>query len=142
MTDLYTWLKALHVAAALVFVAGVAGAAVFGTAAQPHDAATARTFHAWDRMVTTPAMLLVWALGVTLALQGGWFRSGWLSAKLVFGVVLSGLHGVQSARLRRLAGGAAAAPLSLAAPLVLACATAIAVLVVVKPFCSARPRAR
>ena len=132
--DLYAWLKALHVAAAVTFVAGVLGAAVV-LAARPEDAGTARALHGWDRRATTPAMLLVWALGLALALTGGWFLSLWLVAKLVFVVALSGLHGVQSARLRRLAGGAAvAATPRLAAPLVVSAVVAIAVLVVLKPF--------
>jgi len=52
------------------------------------------------------AILLVWALGLTLALQGHWFRSVWLPAKLVIVLALSAWHGVQSGVLRRLAGGA------------------------------------
>ena len=132
--DLYTWLKALHVGAAMTFVAGVLSAAVF-LAAQPGGAETAGALHRWDRRVTTPAMLLVWALGLVLALEGGWFRSGWLSAKLVLVVALSGLHGVQSAKLRRLAGGGATAALSgLVAPLIVGAVVAVAVLVVVKPL--------
>ncbi len=133
--DPYTWLKALHVAAAITFVAGVLGAAVFLAAPPPGHAETARAIHRWDRTVTTSAMLLVWALGLTLALMGGWFRDGWLLAKLVFVVALSGVHGMQSAKLRRLAGGVAVtAPSRLVAPLVVVAAVAIAVLVVVKPL--------
>ena len=39
-------------------------------------------------------MLLVWALGLTLATAGHWFADGWLQAKLAFVLILSGLHGV------------------------------------------------
>ncbi len=133
--DPYAWLKAFHVAAAITFFAGVLGAAVFLGAAQPGHAETVRAIHRWDRTVTTPAMLLVWTLGLTLALVGGWFRDGWLFAKLVFVVALSGVHGMQSAKLRRLAGGVAtAAPSRLVAPLVVGFAIAIAIPVVVKPL--------
>ncbi len=132
--DLYAWLKALHVAAAITFVAGVLNVAVVLAAAQPERTGMARAVRHWDQRVTTPAMLLVWALGLALALTGGWFRSGWLLAKLVLVIGLSGVHGVQSAKLRRLAGGTATtASLHLAAPLVVGCAIAIAILVVVKP---------
>ncbi len=81
-------------------------------------------------------MLVVWALGLTLALRGGWFASVWLPVKLVFVVALSGVHGVQSGTLRRLAGGSIAPfqPLRFAGPLVIAFTVAIAVLAVVKPF--------
>ena len=131
----YAWLKALHVAAAVTFAAGVLGAAVFLAAAQPGQAETARAIHRWDRTVTTPAMLLVWTLGLTLALIGGWFHDGWLFAKLMFVVALSGVHGVQSAKLRRLAGGVAAGGSPrLVAPLVIGVMVAIAILAVVKPL--------
>ena len=50
---------------------------------------------AWDQWLTTPAMLLVWGLGLTLALSQGWFFSHWLQVKLVFVLALSALHGVQ-----------------------------------------------
>ncbi len=133
--NLYTWLKALHVDAAITFVAGVLSAALFLAAPPPGYTETVRAIHQWDRTVTTPAMLLIWALGLTLALMGGWSRDGWLSAKLVFVVALSGVHGMQSAKLRRLAGGVAAASLPrLIAPLVVGSAVAIAILVVVKPL--------
>lgn len=133
--DPYTWLKALHVAAAITFIAGVLSAALVLATPAPGHAETARALHRWDRNVTTPAMLLAWALGLTLALMGGWFPDGWLHAKLVFVVALSGVHGMQSAKLRRLAGGAAATGLPrLTASFVVGSVVAIAILVVVKPL--------
>ncbi len=133
--DPYTWLKAFHVAAVITFVAGVLGTAVFLAAARPDQAGVAWAIHRWDRNVTTPAMLLVWAFGLTLALIGGWFRAGWLLAKLVLVVLLSGIHGVHSAKLRRLAGNVATtAALRPIAPLIVGAIIAIAILVVVKPF--------
>ena len=132
--DPYAWLKALHVAAAITFAAGLLGAAVFLAAAQPGCTEAARALHRWDRRVTTPAMLLVWALGLTLALMGGWLRDGWLIAKLVLVVALSGAHGVQSAKLRRLAGGVAAGASPRLAPLAIGVIVAIAILAVVKPL--------
>ena len=101
------------------------------------DAGSAGALHAmrrWDQRVTTPAMLLVWALGLTLALSGSWFKAPWLIAKLGFVVALSALHGMQSAKLRRMAGnGVAPAPTRFAAPLAMAAILAIAVLAVLKP---------
>ena len=133
--DSYAWLRALHVAAAITFVAGVLSAAVFLAATQPGPVEKAWVIYRWDRAVTTPAMLLVWTFGLTLALMGGWFHDGWLLAKLVFVVTLSGVHGVQSAKLRRLAGGVAGTVSSrLVAPLVLGLAMAITILVVAKPL--------
>ena len=135
LADVYPWLKALHVAAALAFVGGVLAVSVL-LQALPTDgsgsAPVARVVRRWDRAVTTPAMLLVWAFGLALALTGHWFADLWLQAKLVVVVVLSGIHGVQSGRLRRMAGGTVAKPLR-SAPIILAGILAIAVLAVVKP---------
>ncbi len=132
--DLYAWLKALHVAAAFTFFAGVLGAAVFLAGADAGSAGALRAMRRWDQRVTTPAMLLVWALGLTLALSGGWFKAAWLIAKLGVVVALSGLHGVQSAKLRRLAGeGSVSPPSRFVAPLAVVAMIVIALLAVLKP---------
>ncbi len=128
-------MKALHVASAVVFAGGVLAVSVF-LAAAPADlqnsSSFARTVRRWDQAVTTPAMLLVWAFGLTLAITGHWFSGFWLQAKLAFVLVLSGIHGVQSGRLRRLAGGTAVPSLR-SSPIVLGCIVVIAVLAVIKP---------
>ena len=139
--EVYPWLKAFHVAAALAFVGGVLGGAIFlrwAPLAGSSAARIARVVRRWDRAVTTPAMLLVWALGLALASSGQWFSAGWLQAKLVFVMLLSGLHGMQSGRLRLVGDGEQSGDLQITFPwsaaLVIAGATAIALLAVVKPF--------
>lgn len=136
LVEFYPWLKAFHVAAALTFVGGVLAVSVL-LAAAPMSASSAAAIafgvRRWDQRVTTPAMLVVWGLGLTLATTGHWFADGWLQAKLLFVVVLSGLHGIQSGRLRQLAGGGAP-PSSRAGPLIIGCAIIIALLAVAKPF--------
>lgn len=132
---LYPWIKALHVAAVLVFAGGVMSMTAFLHACghRPADIGTmAATMRRWDRRMTTPAMLLVWALGLGLAQSGAWFGNGWLQAKLVLVVVLSGIHGVQSGQLRRLSQGGPAAPTRFTW-LPFACVLAIVTLAVVKP---------
>ena len=136
VAEVYPWLKALHVAAALAFTGGVLAVSMFLAAVPAGDVgavSVARGIRRWDRAVTTPSMLLVWALGLTLAMTGHWFADGWLQAKLAVVLVLSGLHGVQSGRLRRLVGGNAIPPLR-TTPVAIACAVAIALLAVAKPF--------
>ncbi len=133
--DYYIWLKAAHVGAALLFVSGVAATsltlALLSTL--PRDS---RQFVAgirrYDRWVTVPAMISVWLFGTGLAVSGAWFGQGWLNAKLGFVVLISGLHGIQSGRLRRIEAGASPAAARFL-PLVLFAATAIAVLAVAKP---------
>jgi protoporphyrinogen IX oxidase len=136
LAELYPWIKAIHVAAALTFGGGVLAVAVFFAAvrvAPGYAKSLGEHVRCWDRLVTTPAMLLVWALGLLLASAGHWFGAGWLNVKLCLVVLLSGIHGVQSGYLRRLSGGAAGQPWRVA-PLILILIVAIAILVVVKPF--------
>ncbi|MEM0985694.1 MAG: CopD family protein [Pseudomonadota bacterium] len=46
------------------------------------------------RIIMTPAMLLVWGLGITMiVLNPGLLQQGWLHAKIFLLVVLSGIHG-------------------------------------------------
>lgn len=134
LAELYLWFKALHIAAALMFVGGVLALTIVLDAIRiaPGTVAFARV-QRWDRAVTTPAMLLVWVLGFMLAMTAHWLADHWLQAKLVLVVILSGLHGVQSGRLRRAENQTSGASRSLA-PIVLAIAIMIAVLAVLKPW--------
>lgn len=138
LPDTYTALKAAHVGAAMAFAGGVLATAVLLPAARTLPLAArpvSRVALRWSRTVTTPAMLLVWALGLTLGYEGAWYSQPWLQAKLVLVLILSALHGVQSGALRRWAGGVAP-PSSIAslrmAVLALACMTVIAALAVTK----------
>ena len=132
------WLKALHVAAVLVFTGGLlvqslALAAALQDSVSPGFLARLRR---WDRRVTVPALLAVWALGIAAALRGGWFGAGWLSAKLLLVVALTGLHGMQAGALRRLAlhtGSTARSPGWVPVAVVLSY-VAVALLAVAKPF--------
>jgi protoporphyrinogen IX oxidase len=140
----YLWLKAFHVAAVIGWIGGMSVSSLFISmlvaSSWPLAAGESRMIEmvrAWDRKVTTPAMLLAWALGMTMAVQAGWFSSRWLMVKLVFAFGLSVLHGVQSGVLRRMAQGAnrpLPACLRYAAPAILVAIAAIAVLAVIKPF--------
>jgi protoporphyrinogen IX oxidase len=132
------WLKALHVAAVLLFAGGLLAQSL-AVAAALQDSISPGVFarlRRWDQRVTVPALLAVWVLGITTALSGGWFGAGWLSAKLLLVVALTSLHGVQAGALRRLVLGAGNpqsglgwAPLAVVLSLV-----AIALLAVAKPF--------
>ncbi len=61
------------------------------------------------RMILTPAMAMVWALGLALAAHLGLFEGqpglGWLHAKLLFVVALTGYHGWAIGYARKLAAG-------------------------------------
>lgn len=135
LAGLYPWLKALHVASALIFVGGVISVAVFLAAASTESvsALLVRAVRRWDQLATTPAMLLVWTFGLALASGGGWLASGWLQAKLVLVVALSAIHGMQSGRLRQLGGGGSPKAMR-TMPMLIGCVVGVAVLAIVKPF--------
>lgn len=134
----YLWLKAVHVAAVLLFIGGLFAQTFALAAAQRGDATATAPLARWDRLATVPAMLLVWVTGATIAVEAGWFASPWLWAKLGFVLALTGLHGIQSGKLRRLrrAGGepSAATPALRVAAFIALSVSSIALLVVAKPF--------
>lgn len=133
----YLWVKALHVACVLLFSGGLFAQAFGVAVGQRGDAATAALVSAWDRRVTVPAMLIVWLSGATIAAEGGWFGSPWLWLKLVLVLALTGLHGVQSGKLRRLRRGEMVqtqVQYTRVAAFIAVSVTVIALLVVLKPF--------
>jgi protoporphyrinogen IX oxidase len=139
----YLWLKAFHVAAVVGWIGGMLVSSLYlsmlVTSSRPAAVAPPmiEIVRACDRKVTTPAMLLAWALGMTMAVQAGWFSSRWLVVKLALVVGLSALHGAQSGMLRRMARVANRSPpgvLRYSAPAIVVAIAAIAVLAVVKPF--------
>ncbi len=115
LATLYSLVVLLHLSADIVFVASLlAGSLVLAALSLQPAAEMARShglvvgMRRWHRAVTTPALLVVWACGLWLAWRAGWFASGWLHAKLV--LVLSGLHGMLSAALRRASAASPAIP--------------------------------
>jgi uncharacterized membrane protein len=131
------WVKALHVACVLIFIGGLFLQTFAVAAVQRGETKATALALIWDRRVTRPAMLLVWLTGAAIATEGGWFASSWLWAKLVLVVALTGLHGVQSGRLRRLRRGELLQGRLQAIPIAAFIAmlvTLIALLVVSKPL--------
>jgi len=113
----YDLVTLLHVTADILFIAGLLAGALLLAALSLHaPAELARerrlvvAMRRWHRAVTSPALVVAWACGVWLALQAGWFHSGWLHAKLVLVLALSALHGALSASLRRASTDASAPP--------------------------------
>ncbi|TDY16959.1 putative membrane protein [Paraburkholderia sp. BL6665CI2N2] len=133
----YPWLKALHVTSALIFFGGVVSVGVFlhmVTTDSPEIRTLAAAIRRLDHLITTPAMLLVWALGIGIGGAGHWFNAPWLTVKLIFVVALSAVHGMQSGKLRRICHGASISPLHASLPILVTCAVVIATLAVAKPF--------
>jgi hypothetical protein len=85
-----------------------------------------------NRWLALPAMLLVWAFGLTLAVSAGWLSSPWLQVKLAFVALLSALHAIQSGQLRRLVRMKGPKPWT-SVPLILVLLFVVVALAVVKP---------
>ena len=57
------------------------------------------------KIILTPALIIVWVLGLSMAYSGGWFTSGWLHAKLTLVLVLTGYHGWLVGQTKKMARG-------------------------------------
>jgi putative membrane protein len=96
---MYEWLKAFHVIAIIAWMAGMLYLPrlfVYHCAAEV-GSKQSETFKVMERRlltaIMTPAMVVSWVLGLWLAWRGGWYASGWLQAKVVLVLLLSGMHG-------------------------------------------------
>jgi putative membrane protein len=106
---LYAWLKVLHILALIAWMAGMLYLPrlfVYHAEAEA-GSVQSETFKVMERRllkaIMNPAMIVTWIFGLWLALQGGWFASGWLHAKLALVIAMSGLHGYLAATTRRFA---------------------------------------
>jgi putative membrane protein len=134
----------LHATAMSVWILGMLAVAATLPAVQPANGPFLQSAHRlvtglhwWTRWITTPAMVLGWALGITVVVMAHWMGAGWLHAKLALVVGLSGLFGVQSAALRRLAGGdirPLPALVRYSGPIIFVSVVLVLVMVFAKPF--------
>ena len=136
---IYPWFKAAHIFAMVLWMSGmvVVGLALAhaATVAQ-RDNRALTALRRWDRLVTSPSMLVVWLLGLIMAQSADWWTSGWLQIKLALVFILSGVHGVLAGRLRRLVDtpeGTLPRRISLFVPAILCLLAAVILLAVVKP---------
>ncbi len=141
----YTWILAAH----LIFVVfWMAGLFMLPRYLVYHQEALAagRTDEAasWVEregkirsIILTPAMIVVWVLGLTLATVGHHWAEGWLHAKLLFVLILSGYHGWAVGYAKKLAAGKPTLQgkqLRMLNEVPALAVTLIVVLVIVKPF--------
>jgi putative membrane protein len=143
MAGAYLWVKAAHLTFVIFWIAGLfllPRFYVYHHATAPGSAEDRAWIEREGRarsIILTPAMLIVWVLGLALAVNIGAFAQGWFHAKLALVVLLTGYQGWMAAYGRKLAKGAR--PLENRTLRIMneipGIATAvIVVLVIVKPF--------
>jgi len=71
----------------------------------PREAKWAERMGKLRKIILTPSLIIVWALGLSMAYGGGWFASGWLHAKLTLVLVLTGYHGWLVGQTKKMARG-------------------------------------
>jgi putative membrane protein len=57
------------------------------------------------RIIMGPSLIIVWVLGIALALNIGAFSQGWFHVKLLLVILLSGYHGWAAGYAKKLARG-------------------------------------
>lgn len=139
----YLWVKAAHVTFVIFWLAGLFLLPRFYVYHQetpvgsPEDRAWIERESRVQSIILTPAMILVWILGLMLAFNIDAWSQGWFMAKLAFVVLLSGFQGWLAAYGKKLAKGER--PLSNKAVRMMneipgVAAAIIVVLVIVRPF--------
>lgn len=141
--EAYLWVQALHVIAVIFWMAGLFMLPRFliyhmeSPVGSPEDAAWVTREMRLKRIILTPGLILVWILGLSLATSYGLAGNGWLHAKILLVVLLSGYHGWALATASRFARGIrpyANKTLRLLNEIPALATIAIVILVVVKPF--------
>ena len=139
----YLWIKAGHIIFVIFWIAGLfllPRYYVYHQEASPGSQEERRWIERERKLrniIITPSMILVWILGVTLATVGHFWTSGWLHAKLLLVIALSGYHGYMVGYGKKLARGER--PVSARALRIMnevpgIATAAIVILVVLKPF--------
>ena len=139
----YLWVKAAHVTFVIFWLAGLFLLPRFyvyhqeTTVGSPEDRAWIEREMRIRSIILTPAMVLVWILGLMLAFNVDAWSQGWFHAKLALVIGLSAYQGWLGAYGRKLANGQR--PLSGKAVRIIneipgIAAAIIVVLVIVRPF--------
>ena len=107
----YDWVKAAHLIFVIFWMAGLFALPRYLVYHQENLADTADAARWVERegklrkIILTPAMVVVLVLGVALATMSGAWSQGWLHAKLLFVLALTGYHGWAIGYAKKLAAG-------------------------------------
>jgi protoporphyrinogen IX oxidase len=107
--NLYLWIKALHLIAVMSWMAALLYMPrlfIYHTDAAP-GSQQSETFKMMEqrllKVIMNPAMMITWLLGLYLAWSVYGFQGGWLHAKLLLVVILTGVHFLFSRAVRAFA---------------------------------------
>ena len=143
LTMLYAWLKAGHIIFVIFWIAGLFMLPrfyVYHQEAAPgsdEEKVWIEREHRLRNIIISPAMILVWVLGLSLAWVTDAWLQGWFVAKFAIVFALSGYHGWMVGYGRKLAKGerpVSGRALRLMNEVPGIAVVLIVVLVVVKPF--------
>ncbi len=111
LTLTFYWLKAGHVIFVIFWMAGLFMLPryyIYHQEAEPDSAEANRWIDREAKLrkiILTPSLVVVWALGLLLAFSTGAFLQGWFIAKFLLVVLLTGYHGYMAGYGRKLARG-------------------------------------
>jgi putative membrane protein len=111
LTLTYAWLKAGHVIFVIFWIAGLFMLPrfyVYHQEAAPGSDEETKWIERERKLrdiIITPAMILVWVLGLSLAYVTEAWRENWFLAKFALVVILSGYHGWMIGYAKTLAAG-------------------------------------
>jgi putative membrane protein len=139
----YLWIKAAHIIFVIFWIAGLfllPRYYIYHQESTPGSQEERRWIEREAKLrniILTPAMILVWILGITLATVGHFWDSGWMMAKAALVIGLSAYHGYMVGYGKKLARGErpiSGKALRLMNEIPGIVAAAIVILVVLKPF--------
>ena len=139
----YLWLKAGHIIFVIFWMAGLFMLPrffVYHQEAEPGSSEAARWIDRERKLlgiILWPSLVIVWLLGLSLAVSTGAFAQGWFHLKLALVIALTGYHIVLAGYAARLARGEqqlSGKQLRLLNEIPGIAAALIVILVVVRPF--------
>jgi putative membrane protein len=139
----YPWAKAAHLIVVIFWIAGLFMLPRFliyqceTAPGSAEDRAWIERVNRLRRVILNPAMILVWLLGLALAVNIGAFDQGWFHAKFGLVFALSGYHGWAVAAAKKVARGhrpATTRALRIMNEIPGVATILIVILVIVKPF--------
>ncbi len=98
MSDIYPWIKALHLISVIAWMAGLLYLPrifVYHCRTEP-DSPQSETFKVMERRllkaIMNPAMIAAWIFGITMLILGEIWREPWMHAKFLFIIFLTAAH--------------------------------------------------